>query len=135
MCLDFNAFSPLMHRMVLLRMIMTICLIFTLSVGSMASHASASPDDHDIAHSGHHEHVIAAHDHEHDAADAGRTDPLSHVEHDNTHCCSVGACSFVFMESPFVSARIVLLTTPAVTDTSHRSRFHELDSPPPRIFS
>ena len=121
--------------MVLLRAIMTICLVVTLSVGSMVSHASASPDDHDIAHSGHHEHVIAVQDHEHGAAEAGHTDPFSHAEHDNSHCCSVGACSFILMVSPTLSSGLVVSVDVTATATSLRSQPYDLDSPPPRTLS
>jgi len=133
--LDFNAFKALFKRMGLLRTVLAFCLVVTLSLGGALSHAHAAPLSHESESQVVHDHGASSHDHGHDVAASETPDTSPHSEHDDAHCCTVGACSFLVMETPFVSVRIVLQINPEVTGISYPSRFHELDSPPPRRFS
>ena len=127
--------------MILFRAIMMFCLVATLSLGGALSHASTSQTDHDAAPmvtlgAMHHDHAVSTHTDDHQMAKLGHGDPSPHSKHDNAHCCTVGACSFVLMmEALFTSSGLVLQIDVVATSDSFHSRPHELDSPPPRRIS
>ena len=122
----------------LFRAIMMFFLVATLSLGGVLSHASTSQADHGAAPAEHQDAVHLAnaastHASGHQAAKLGHGDQSSHSEHDDTDCCTVGACSLLLMEAPSsTSSRIVLQIDVATTNDTYILRLSELDSPPPR---
>jgi len=123
------------------RAIMMFFLVATLSLGGVLSHASTSQSDHVAALVEHQDAVHLAnaastHASDQQAANLSHGDLSSHSEHDDTDCCTVGACSLLLMEAPSsTSSRMVLQIDAVAISDSYVSRLHELDSPPPRRFS
>lgn len=122
----------------LFRAIMMVCLVATLSLGGALSHASTSQADHGaapVAHQDamHLDHDNSTHTGDHETAMLGNGAPVSHSEHGDTDCCTVGACSVLLMDAPSStsSGLILQIDVVAICD-SYFSRLPELDSPPPR---
>ena len=120
---------------------MMVCLVATLSLGGALSHASTSPADHGAAPAAHQDamhldHANSTHTGDHDTAMLGNGAPVSHFEHGDENCCTVGACSVLLMDAPSsTSSGLEVQIDVVAICHSYDSRLPELDSPPPRRFS